>query len=210
MPTRSFGSRTRLSRHEQVELLGRLFHDDHLGLPARIAGALALLYAHPVTRTVRLTVDDVRIGTNAGVRLGTDFVPLLDPLTRLLTPSSNRLTDPGAEATPRPGGSPAAYPATTSEPGMSTTAFMPPASTLGPARTPPAPPWSASSPGPSSPTPSTSAPAPSTAGPGASPLPGRTTPTAPDPGAASSFSPPPMTSGQGPASDRSSRSGSSE
>lgn len=85
MPTRSFGSRTRLSRHEQVELLGRLFHDDHLGLPARIAGALALLYAHPVTRSVRLTVDDVRIGTNAGVRLGTGFVPLLDPLTLLLT-----------------------------------------------------------------------------------------------------------------------------
>jgi len=84
MPTRSFGTRTRLSRHEHVALLARLFHDGQLSLPTRIAGALALLYAQPVTHTVRLTVDDVRIDTNPGLRLGTDFVPLLDPLPRLI------------------------------------------------------------------------------------------------------------------------------
>lgn len=84
MPNRSFGSRTRLSRHDQLELLGRLFHDDQLTLPVRVAGALALLYAHPVTATVALTINDVRVGTASALRLGDDFQPLLGPLSQLI------------------------------------------------------------------------------------------------------------------------------
>ena len=69
MPNRSFGSRSRLSRNDQLELLGRLFHDDQLSLPVRIAGA-PLLYAHPVTATVQLTINDVRVDTAPALRLG--------------------------------------------------------------------------------------------------------------------------------------------
>jgi len=60
---------------------------------------------------VRLTVDDVRIDTNPGLRLGTDFVHLLDPLPRLIAAQLEYATRPRGQGHPPtswlfPGGKP--------------------------------------------------------------------------------------------------------
>jgi len=111
MPNRAFGTRSRLSRHDQLELLGRLFHDDQLTLPVRITGALALLYANPVTATVQLCINDIRIDTEPAVRLGDGFIPLLDPLPHLIAAQIDAATQPRGQGHPSsqwlfPGGKP--------------------------------------------------------------------------------------------------------
>jgi hypothetical protein len=54
-----------------------------LPLRARVAAALVLLYAQPVTRIVRLTVDDViDDGATLTVRLGDPPSPLPEPVVR--------------------------------------------------------------------------------------------------------------------------------
>ena len=111
MPSRAFGTRSRLSRHDHLELLGRLFHDDQLPRPVRISGALALLYAHSVTATVQLTTGDVRIDTDSAVRLGNDFIPLLDPLASLIAAQVDAARQPRGQGHPSshwlfPGGKP--------------------------------------------------------------------------------------------------------
>ena len=77
----------------------------------RITGALALLYAHPVTATVQLTTDDVRIDTDPAVRLGNDFIPLLDPLAHLIAAQLHAVRQPRGQGHPPshwlfPGGKP--------------------------------------------------------------------------------------------------------
>ncbi|MFB6576584.1 hypothetical protein ACFCYC_03950 [Streptomyces sp. NPDC056402] len=48
-----------LHQHRRLAILRRVLNDVSLPLRARVAGALVLLYAQPVSRIVRLTVDDV-------------------------------------------------------------------------------------------------------------------------------------------------------
>ncbi|MGW1728218.1 hypothetical protein ACWCQK_35685 [Streptomyces sp. NPDC002306] len=48
-----------LHQHRRLAILRRTFNDDSLPLRARVAAALVLLYAQPVTCTVRLTVGDI-------------------------------------------------------------------------------------------------------------------------------------------------------
>ncbi|GGU06955.1 hypothetical protein GCM10010272_60290 [Streptomyces lateritius] len=60
-----------LHQHRRLALLRRTPNDDSLPLRTRVAAALVLLYAQPVTRIVRLDVDDVTDdGTAVTVRLG--------------------------------------------------------------------------------------------------------------------------------------------
>ena len=60
-----------LHQHRRLAILRRALNDDSLPLRARVAAALVLLYAQPVTRIVRLTVDDVLDdGATVAVRLG--------------------------------------------------------------------------------------------------------------------------------------------
>ncbi|GGQ93624.1 hypothetical protein GCM10010267_65480 [Streptomyces griseorubens] len=60
-----------LHQHRRLAILRRALNDDSLPLRARVAAALVLLYAQPVNRIVRLTVDDVLDdGATVAVRLG--------------------------------------------------------------------------------------------------------------------------------------------
>ncbi|MEV6421041.1 hypothetical protein [Streptomyces sp. NPDC051662] len=59
-----------LHQHRRLAILRRTLNDDSLPPRARVAAALVLLYAQPVTCIVRLTVDDVLDdGATVAVRL---------------------------------------------------------------------------------------------------------------------------------------------
>lgn len=74
-----------LHQHRRLAILRRALNDDSLPLRARVAAALALLYAQPVTRIVRLTVDDVLDdGATVAVRLGDPPSPLPEPVADLM------------------------------------------------------------------------------------------------------------------------------
>ncbi|WBB58893.1 hypothetical protein O7599_25225 [Streptomyces sp. WMMC500] len=74
-----------LHQHRRLAILRRVLKDDSLPLRARVAAALVLLYAQPVTRIVRLTVDDVLDnGTTVTVRLGDPPSPLPEPVADLM------------------------------------------------------------------------------------------------------------------------------
>jgi integrase len=76
---------TPLHQHHRLAVLRRVLNDDSLPLRARIAAALVLLYAQPVTRIVRLTIDDViDDGTTVTVRLGDPPSPLPEPVADLM------------------------------------------------------------------------------------------------------------------------------
>ncbi|MER5556525.1 hypothetical protein ABT001_33550 [Streptomyces sp. NPDC002793] len=70
-----------LHQHRRLAILRRTLNDDSLSLRARGAAALVLLYAQPVTRIVRLTVDD---GGTVTVRLGDPPSPLPEPVADLV------------------------------------------------------------------------------------------------------------------------------
>ncbi|MGC5002652.1 hypothetical protein [Streptomyces sp. DT203] len=67
-----------LHQHCRLAILRRTLNDDSLPLRARIAAALVLLYAQPVTRIARLTVNDD--GATVTVRLGDPPSPLPEPV----------------------------------------------------------------------------------------------------------------------------------
>ncbi|MFI1652293.1 hypothetical protein ACH4XT_35920 [Streptomyces avidinii] len=74
-----------LHQHRRLALLRRTLNDDSLPLRARVAAALVLLYAQPVTSIVRLTVDDVLDdGVAVAVRLGDPPSPLPEPVADLV------------------------------------------------------------------------------------------------------------------------------
>ena len=72
-------------RHRRLANLRRILNDDSLRMRARVAAALLLLYAQPVTRIVRLTADGVvDEGATATVRLGDPPSPLPEPVADLM------------------------------------------------------------------------------------------------------------------------------
>ncbi|WP_328731935.1 hypothetical protein OHT20_17745 [Streptomyces caniferus] len=74
-----------LHQHRRLALLRRTLNDDSLPLRARVAAALVLLYAQPVTRIVHLTIDDVfDDGASITVRLGDPPSPLPEPVADLM------------------------------------------------------------------------------------------------------------------------------
>ena len=74
-----------LHQHRRLTILRRVLNDDSLPLRARVAGALVLLYAQPVSRIVRLTIDDVIDDeTVVTVRLGDPPSPLPEPVADLM------------------------------------------------------------------------------------------------------------------------------
>ncbi|WP_314254686.1 hypothetical protein [Streptomyces sp. DSM 40907] len=76
---------TPLHQHRRLAILRRTLNDDSLPLRARVAATLVLLYAQPVTRLVRLTVEDViDDGTTVTVRLGDPPSPLPEPVADLM------------------------------------------------------------------------------------------------------------------------------
>lgn len=66
-------------------MLRRVLNDGSLPLRARVAAALVLLYAQPVSRIVRLTINDVTDDeTTVTVQLGDPPSPLPDPIADLM------------------------------------------------------------------------------------------------------------------------------
>jgi hypothetical protein len=68
-----------------MALLGQLLNNHDLPLRPRVAGVIVLLYAQPLSRIVRLTIDDVlRDGDQVLLRLGQPPSPVPTPFARLL------------------------------------------------------------------------------------------------------------------------------
>ena len=74
-----------LPDHERISQLGRVLTARDLPLRARVAAAIVLLYAQPLSRIVRLTLDDViRDGDQVFLRLGEPPSPVPGPVADLL------------------------------------------------------------------------------------------------------------------------------
>jgi len=74
-----------LPDHERVSQFGRVLTAPDLSLRTRVAAAIVLLYAQPISRIVRLTLDDViRDGDQVLLRLGEPPSPVPAPVADLL------------------------------------------------------------------------------------------------------------------------------
>lgn len=74
-----------LSNSERISHLGRVLTDPALPLQVRVAATIVLLYAQPLSRVVRLKVDDViRDGAQVLLRLGEPPSPVPAPASDLL------------------------------------------------------------------------------------------------------------------------------
>jgi hypothetical protein len=85
LPAAVIRQATPLPQHERIDLLGRLLTDHNLPLRPRVAAGIVLLYAQPLSRVVRLTVDDVvHDGDQVLLRLGEPPSPVPGPVADLL------------------------------------------------------------------------------------------------------------------------------
>ncbi|MCZ1010325.1 hypothetical protein [Streptomyces lydicus] len=85
IPAMKVSRRAALSDDERLDALGRLLTDTETPTRLRVAGIIVLLYAQPVSRIVRLTLDDViRDGDTVLLRLGESPSPIPEPVTDLL------------------------------------------------------------------------------------------------------------------------------
>jgi hypothetical protein len=74
-----------LDTEQRLRLVGTLLGDDALDLRDRVAGCLLLIFAQPVTRLARLTVDDVDDHARpVRLRLGPEPLELPEPLGTLV------------------------------------------------------------------------------------------------------------------------------
>lgn len=74
-----------MHQHRRLAILRRVLNDDSLPLRSRFVAALVLLHAQPVSRIVRLTIDDITDdGTTIAVRLGEPPSPLPEPVAELM------------------------------------------------------------------------------------------------------------------------------
>ena len=66
---------------DPIEIARRLLHDPQITTRDRIAGSLVVLFAQPVIRVARLTVDDITIDTDTvAIRLGSTAIVVPEPL----------------------------------------------------------------------------------------------------------------------------------
>ncbi|MGV9862327.1 hypothetical protein [Rhodococcus koreensis] len=85
LPSAVIRPATPLPQHDRIALLGRLLTDDDQPLRSRAAAVIVLLYAQPLTRVVRLTVDDViQDGDQILLRLGQPPSPVPGPAADIL------------------------------------------------------------------------------------------------------------------------------
>lgn len=74
-----------ISQHRRLALTGRALTDESIALRTRVAACLLLLFAQPITRIVKLTIDDVlRDGPDVYLRLGKPPTPIPAPLAGML------------------------------------------------------------------------------------------------------------------------------
>lgn len=85
IPAMKATRRAALSEDERMDALGRLLTDPDTPKNLRVAGVIVLLYAQPLTRIVRLTVNDVvHDGKAVLLRLGEPASPVPEPAASLL------------------------------------------------------------------------------------------------------------------------------
>ncbi len=85
LPTAVIRQATPLPQHKRDDLLGRLLTEHDLSLRTRVAATIVLLYAQPLSRIVRLTIDDVvHDGDQVLLRLGEPPSPVPRPIADLL------------------------------------------------------------------------------------------------------------------------------
>ncbi|WP_239153511.1 hypothetical protein [Virgisporangium aliadipatigenens] len=76
---------TPLPEHDRTVLLGQLLIDTRAPLRTRVAAVILLLYAQPVSRITRLTIDDIiRDDDQVLLRLGDPPTPVPEPVAALL------------------------------------------------------------------------------------------------------------------------------
>ncbi|MEV0169119.1 hypothetical protein [Nonomuraea fuscirosea] len=74
-----------ISQHQRLAVLRRLLTDEEIPPLTRVAATLVLLYSQPLTRILRLTLDDVRQHNGqVSLCLGDPPTPLPEPFTELL------------------------------------------------------------------------------------------------------------------------------
>ncbi|RZU53258.1 hypothetical protein EV385_5165 [Krasilnikovia cinnamomea] len=79
------GQRSPITQHRRIGLLRKLITDDTGELRARVAAILLLLYAQPLGRILRLTIDDIdTTGSDVLLRLGDPPTPVPAPVAELL------------------------------------------------------------------------------------------------------------------------------
>jgi hypothetical protein len=85
IPHRSTTNPTPISQHQRLATLRRLLTHDDIPLLTRVAATLMLLYAQPLTRILRLTIDDVlRQGNDVNIQSGDPPTPIPAPFAELL------------------------------------------------------------------------------------------------------------------------------
>jgi hypothetical protein len=101
LPTLHTHAGERLTQGRRLALLRRVLTDDRPPARSRVAAGLLLLYAQPVTRIVRLTVDDVlRDGDQVLIRLGEPPSPVPAPLGDLLLELADNRQNTNSAASP--------------------------------------------------------------------------------------------------------------
>ncbi|MGW3624788.1 hypothetical protein [Streptomyces sp. NPDC000880] len=85
VPHRSTSNPAPIAQHQRLALLRQAVNREDVPLQDRIAAALVLLYAQPLTRITRLTTDDVlQKDGEIHVRLGDPPAPVPEPFASLL------------------------------------------------------------------------------------------------------------------------------
>jgi len=85
LPTTESRRRPPMPPEDRVALLGRILTCENLPIRSRAAAVIVLLYAQPLSRIVRLTIDDViRDGDQVLLRLGEPPSPIPQPAAELL------------------------------------------------------------------------------------------------------------------------------
>jgi integrase len=85
IPHQNTTNPTPISQKQRLATIRRLLTEDDIPLLTRLAATLMLLYAQPLTRILRLTIDDVFHQDNeVSIRLGDPPTPLPEPFARLL------------------------------------------------------------------------------------------------------------------------------
>jgi hypothetical protein len=85
IPHQNTTNPTPISQQQRLATIRRLLTEDDIPLLTRVAATLMLLYAQPLTRILRLTIDDVLHRDNeVSIRLGDPPTPIPPPFGGLL------------------------------------------------------------------------------------------------------------------------------
>lgn len=85
IPSRPTENPAPISQHRRLTVIRRVVTDEEMPLMDRVIALLILLYAQPITRILRLTLDDViRDDDGMSIRLGDPPSPMPEPFAALL------------------------------------------------------------------------------------------------------------------------------